>query len=159
MIRLGSQRIDIPAGANAYVTSDRYALPVDVDLLAVQPHAHNLARSIKGYAQLPDGRREWLIDIVDWDFRWQDVYRYAAPVHLPRGTVLEVQYTYDNPAPTREIRIGRRAESRSVRPVLPKWATSGSRCRRRATETAHCWTPITRRKCCAKILPATKRRC
>jgi tetratricopeptide (TPR) repeat protein len=96
MIRLGSQRIDIPAGAVAYGTSDRYVLPVDVDLLAVQPHAHNLARSIKGYAQLPDGRREWLIDISDWDFRWQDVYRYAAPVHLPRGTVLEMQYTYDN---------------------------------------------------------------
>jgi len=96
MIRLGSQRIDIPAGANAYVTSDRYVLPVDVELLAVQPHAHNLARSIKGYAQLPDGRREWLIDIPDWDFRWQDVYRYTAPVHLPRGTVLEMAYTYDN---------------------------------------------------------------
>jgi Flp pilus assembly protein TadD len=96
MIRLGSQRIDIPAGANAYVTSDQYVLPVDVELLAVQPHAHNLARSMKGYAQLPDGRREWLIDIPDWDFRWQDVYRYTVPVHLPRGTVLEMAYTYDN---------------------------------------------------------------
>jgi Flp pilus assembly protein TadD len=96
MIRLGSQRIDIPAGATAYVTSDRYVLPVDVELLAVQPHAHNLARAIKGYAHLPDGRREWLIDIADWDFRWQDVYRYVAPLRLPRGTVLEMEYTYDN---------------------------------------------------------------
>jgi Flp pilus assembly protein TadD len=78
------------------VTSDRYVLPVDVELLAVQPHAHNLARAIKGYAQLPNGRREWLIDIPDWDFRWQDVYRYAAPLRLPRGTVLEMEYTYDN---------------------------------------------------------------
>lgn len=96
MIRLGSQRIDIPAGARGYVTTDRYVLPVDVDLLAVQPHAHNLARSTKAFAVLPAGRREWLIDIIDWDFRWQDVYRYAAPVHLPRGTVLEMEYTYDN---------------------------------------------------------------
>ena len=96
MIRLGSQRIDIPAGAQAYVSADRYVLPVDVELLAVQPHAHNLARSIKGFARLPDGRREWLIDIPDWDFRWQDVYRYADPVRLPRGTVLEMEYTYDN---------------------------------------------------------------
>jgi Flp pilus assembly protein TadD len=96
MIRLGSQRIDIPANARAYTTSDQYVLPVAVDLLAVQPHAHNLARSMKAFARLPDGRRDWLIDIVDWDFRWQDVYRYAAPVHLPRGTVLEMEYTYDN---------------------------------------------------------------
>jgi len=96
MIRLGSQRIDIPANARGYTTSDRYLLPVAVDLLAVQPHAHNLARSMKAFARLPDGRRAWLIDIEDWDFRWQDVYRYAAPVHLPRGTALEMEYTYDN---------------------------------------------------------------
>jgi len=96
MIRLGSQRIDIPAGATAHTTSDRYVLPVDVELLAVQPHAHNLARSIRGYARLPDGRREWLIDIPDWDFRWQDVYRYATPMRLPRGTQLEMEFTYDN---------------------------------------------------------------
>ena len=96
MIRLGSQRIDIPPGVDHYVTTDRYVLPVDVRLLAVQPHAHHLARTMKGYARLPDGRREWLIDIADWDFRWQDVYRYAAPRRLPRGTILEMEYRYDN---------------------------------------------------------------
>ena len=119
MIRLGSQRIDIPAGVTAYSTSDRYVLPVDVDLLAVQPHAHNLARSIQASARMPDGRREWLIDIQDWDFRWQDVYRYRAPLHLPRGTVLEMQYTYDNSAanprnpnsPPRRVTFGQTSSS------------------------------------------------
>jgi Flp pilus assembly protein TadD len=119
MIRLGSQRIDIPAGANGYVTSDRYVLPVDVDLLAVQPHAHNLARAIKGYVRFPDGRRDWLIDIPDWDFRWQDVYRYAAPIHLPRGAALEMEYTYDNSAsnprnpnqPPRRVTFGQTSSS------------------------------------------------
>jgi tetratricopeptide (TPR) repeat protein len=114
MIRLGSQRIDIAAGAQAHVSADRYTLPVDVDLLAVQPHAHHLARSVQGYARLPDGRRESLIDIRDWDFRWQDVYRYTHPVRLPRGTVLEVAFTYDNSSanprnpnqPPRRVRFG-----------------------------------------------------
>jgi Flp pilus assembly protein TadD len=96
MIRLGSQRIDIPAGTPAYVSRDRYVLPVEVELLAVQPHAHHLARTMQAHARLPDGRREWLIDIADWDFRWQDVYRYASPIKLPRGTVIEMEYTYDN---------------------------------------------------------------
>jgi tetratricopeptide (TPR) repeat protein len=96
MLRLGSQRIDIPAGAAAYVSTDRYVLPVDVDVLAVQPHAHHLARSVQGYARRPDGGLEWLIDIPDWDFRWQDVYRYQKPVRLPRGAVLEMKFTYDN---------------------------------------------------------------
>jgi hypothetical protein len=85
MLRLGSQSLDIPAGVSSFVSEDRYVLPVDVDVLAVQPHAHNLARQIEGFVELPDGRTRWLIRITDWDFHWQDVYRYAEPVRLPRG--------------------------------------------------------------------------
>jgi tetratricopeptide (TPR) repeat protein len=96
MLRLSNQRLDIPAGESRYVSTDSYQLPVDVELLAVQPHAHNLARTVTGVAHLPDGRVERLIQINDWDFRWQDVYRYTRPVRLPRGTRIEMQYTYDN---------------------------------------------------------------
>lgn len=96
MLRLSNQRLDIPAGESRYVSTDHYELPVDAELLAVQPHAHNLARTVTGVARLPDGRVENLIQINDWDFRWQDVYRYARPVRLPRGTRIEMQYTYDN---------------------------------------------------------------
>ena len=31
-----------------------------------------------------------------WDFRWQDQYRYATPVFLPKGTTLSMHFTYDN---------------------------------------------------------------
>src|SRR5262249_30244439 len=54
-LRLGSETIDIPAGDRAHVITDRYVLPADVDLLAVQPHAHNLARRMEAHATLPDG--------------------------------------------------------------------------------------------------------
>jgi hypothetical protein len=95
-LRLGSETIDIPAGDPQYVVADRYTLPVDVDLFAVQPHAHNLARRMEATATLPDGTIRSLIDIRDWDFRWQDVYRYAAPIALPKGTTIAMRYTYDN---------------------------------------------------------------
>jgi Flp pilus assembly protein TadD len=97
-LRLGSETIDIPAGASSYVVEDRYVLPVDVDVIAVQPHAHNLARTMEATATTPDGKVEWLIAIDDWDFRWQDVYRYARPLSLPRGTTIAMRYTYDNSA-------------------------------------------------------------
>lgn len=97
-LRLGSETIDIPAGAADYAIADRYTLPVDVEVVAVQPHAHNLARRMEASAELPDGTKRWLIAIDDWDFRWQDVYRYAAPFVLPRGTRLSMRYTYDNSA-------------------------------------------------------------
>ena len=96
MLRLGRQNIDIPAGDANYVVTDRYTLPVDVDVEAVQPHAHYRARDIRGEARLPDGSTKALIDIADWDFRWQHVYRFVAPLRLPKGTTLSMRYTYDN---------------------------------------------------------------
>lgn len=97
-IRLGSETIEIPAGEREYVVTDRYVLPVDVDVLAIQPHAHNLARRMHADATLPDGSTRTLIDIDDWDFRWQDVYRYAQPLALPKGSTLAMRYVYDNSA-------------------------------------------------------------
>ena len=95
-LRLGSETIDIPAGARDYVVRDSYVLPIDVDVIAIQPHAHNLARTMEATATLPDGRRERLIAIADWDFRWQDVYRYRTPVRLPKGTTIAMRFVYDN---------------------------------------------------------------
>ena len=77
---------------------DSYVLPVDVELLAVQPHAHYRAREIRGVATLPDGSSRVVMDIRDWDFRWQHVYRHESPIALPKGTRLSMEYTYDNSA-------------------------------------------------------------
>jgi tetratricopeptide (TPR) repeat protein/mono/diheme cytochrome c family protein len=96
MLRLGVQSIDIAAGEKAYTINDSFALPVDVEVHAVQPHAHYRAREIRGVATLPDGSTRPLIYIKDWDFHWQHVYRYVAPLILPKGTTLSMQYTYDN---------------------------------------------------------------
>jgi len=95
-LRLGSETIDIPPNEHAYTIADRYTVPVDVDVLAIQPHAHNLARRMEAHATLPDGTTRPLIAIADWDFRWQDVYRFVSPVALPKGSTIAMQYTYDN---------------------------------------------------------------
>jgi len=98
ILRLGSQSIDIAPGERRYVIKDAYTLPVDVDVLAVQPHAHYRAREIKGIATLPDGSTRWMMHITDWDFRWQHVYREVSPIALPKDTVLSMEYTFDNSA-------------------------------------------------------------
>src|SRR5258706_1599689 len=97
-LRLGSETIDIAAGDREYTIADQYVLPVDVELMAIQPHAHNLARRMEASATFPDGATRPLIAIADWDFRWQDVYRYVQPVSLPKGTTIAMRYTYDNSA-------------------------------------------------------------
>ena len=101
MLRLGRQDIDIAAGQRDYVNADTYTLPVDVDALAVQPHAHFLAKEVRAWATLPGGAIVPLIYIKDWNFHWQDVYTYAQPLALPTGTVIEMRYTYDNSAANR----------------------------------------------------------
>ncbi|MXX37403.1 MAG: tetratricopeptide repeat protein [Gemmatimonadetes bacterium] len=98
MLRLGRKDIDIPAGASDHWIRDTYRLPVDVEVLTIYPHAHYLGREIRAYAELPDGEREWLIWIEDWDFSWQDDYRFSAPVFLPAGATLVMEYAYDNSA-------------------------------------------------------------
>lgn len=95
-INLNVFQIDIPAGNSNYVVEDKLVLPADVDLLSIYPHAHYLAKRMEGYALLPDGRRQELLLIRDWDFNWQGDFRYAKPMFLPRGTTVAMKFSYDN---------------------------------------------------------------
>jgi hypothetical protein len=97
-IPLGSNRIDIPPGDRAYAATDHFTVPVDVDVLAINPHAHYVCREMLGYAVLPDGTRRTLLRIPEWNFDWQQLYTYPAPIRLPAGTRIEMQFTYDNSA-------------------------------------------------------------
>jgi tetratricopeptide (TPR) repeat protein/mono/diheme cytochrome c family protein len=97
-LQLGSYTIDIPPGERDYVIEDRYALPVDVEVHTIYPHAHYLGKDLRAWAELPDGSRRELIWIPDWDFNWQSAYRYRTPVVLPRGTEIWMRYVYDNSA-------------------------------------------------------------
>ncbi len=96
MVRLNRQDLDIAAGERQFRTTDSFTLPVDVDLYTVQPHAHYLAREMRGTARLPDGTIKPLILIKAWDFDWQDVYHYESPLFLPSGSTLSMDFTYDN---------------------------------------------------------------
>ncbi len=97
-VPLGSNRIDIPAGANDYQIRDHFELPVPVTVVGIIPHAHYLCRDMKGWAVLPDGRTRRLLWINDWDFNWQEHYRYKDPFTLPAGTEVRMEFTYDNSA-------------------------------------------------------------
>lgn len=92
-VPLGTNAIDIPAGAAAYRVTDSFTLPVDVDVLGVIPHMHYVGKAVRGWA----GAR-LLVEIRDWDFNWQDRYWYRQPVRLKAGTRLTAEFIYDNSA-------------------------------------------------------------
>ncbi|HYK17413.1 MAG TPA: tetratricopeptide repeat protein [Bryobacteraceae bacterium] len=90
--------LDIPAGSAHFTVSDDFRLPMDVDVIAIYPHAHYLGKKLEAFATLPDSSRRELIRIRDWDPNWQDVYYYREPVSLPKGTLISMRYEYDNSA-------------------------------------------------------------
>ncbi len=126
LIRLTRQHLDIPAGEPRYVVTASFTLNAAVDVHTVQPHAHYLAREAKAMATLPDGRVTPLIVIRDWDFDWQGVFRFATPPRLPAGTVLSMEYVYDNSAanrrnphsPPRRVRYGQRTSDEMAELML-----------------------------------------
>ena len=110
--------IDIAPGDRDYVVTDNFRCPIDVEVLAVYPHAHYLGKRLEAYATLPDGSRKWLIRIPDWDLNWQGVFHYRKPVPLPRGSIITMSFHYDNSEgnvrnpskPPRRVRGGAQAD-------------------------------------------------
>ena len=97
-VGLASNAIDIPAGDPHYVVRARFTIPVAIDAVGVIPHAHFLCREMRGWAILPDGRKQWLLNLRDWDFNWQDQFQYAHPIRLPADSRIEMEFVYDNSA-------------------------------------------------------------
>lgn len=97
-ITLRSRQMNIAPGDAAYKVKDSQTTTIDMEAVGIIPHAHLLAKDIKCNATLPDGTVQPLIWIKDWDFNWQGSYQYAKPVKLPKGTKIEMEFTYDNSA-------------------------------------------------------------
>ncbi len=128
--------LHIPPGDRTFAVTDSLVLPVDVDLLAIYPHAHYLGKTINAWAVLPDGRRLSLIRIDDWDINWQAEYEYQHPVPLPKGTRVAMRITYDNSSdnlrnpnnPPKLVETGNRSRDEMGHvwlQVLPKHSQTG----------------------------------
>src|SRR5260370_16219592 len=89
-------QLDTPPGEKNFIVPDEFRLPAGAALLAIFPRAHYLGHDLQAFATFPDGTRKSLINIPNWNLNWQAVYRYAAPVNLPAGTVISMRYSYDN---------------------------------------------------------------
>ncbi len=111
---LCTDRIDIPPGEKRHMILLSTRLKANIHLYTVVPHAHYLCREFRLAATLPDATVQPLLWITDWDLDWQDQYRYARPVALPKGTILTLAAYFDNSAdnprnpnkPPRRVRYG-----------------------------------------------------
>lgn len=105
--------IRIPAGDSDYTA--RATLPVmdNITLLGVMPHMHLLGHDMTVTATLPDGQKQLLVSVPDWDFNWQTIYMYKDPIHLPKGSSIDLVAHYDNSADN--------ARNPNIPPKLVTW--------------------------------------
>jgi hypothetical protein len=77
--------------------------------IRIAPHMHQLGTQIGAELTHPDGTRVPLIQIDNWDFHWQGMYDYVAPVPLPYRSRLKATCVFDNTT-DRTVRWGESTE-------------------------------------------------
>ena len=92
--------LNIPAGAREYEREATFTASAtrDVMLYELNPHMHYRGKRFRFDALYPDGTSEILLNVPQYDFNWQSMYRLAQPKRLPAGTVIRARGAFDNSA-------------------------------------------------------------
>jgi hypothetical protein len=103
----------IPPGAAEYPVEAEATFSEDVKIWTLHPHMHLRGKDMTYVAIYPDGRRETVLRVPQYDFGWQTDYWLAEPLSLPKGSRLYVTAHFDNsaanrhnPDPTASVRWG-----------------------------------------------------
>ena len=103
----------IPPGADNHEVKACYTFSRDVEILTLLPHMHVRGKDMRYEAIYPDGRRETVLFVPNYNFNWQTLYKLEKPLTLPKGTKLLVTAHFDNseknkynPDPTKTVRFG-----------------------------------------------------
>jgi hypothetical protein len=115
---LSAPFLHIPAGESAFRVRGAIEVEQDCRLHALLPHLHALGKEVKVTLTPPGGRPRTLLEIKDWDWRWQETYFLEEPLALKAGTRLRVEAVYDNSAgnpanpsrPPRPVVFGEQAD-------------------------------------------------
>ena len=121
--------LDIPPNQVA-MTQNHYVMQAPARLENFQPHMHMRGKAMSLEAVYPDGRKEVLSAVNNFQWNWHVNYIYAdhAKPLLPKGTVLVFTAWHDNTAANRS------------NPDPRQWVGWGDRT---VDEMAHAWVDVT----------------
>ena len=88
--------LHIPAGDPDYRVDATMTINRDVTLWGMLPHTHVRGKRWSYEATFPDGRKETILSVPNYDFDWQTDYVFKRPLKLPKGTTLHAMAWYDN---------------------------------------------------------------
>ena len=93
---IGNRGFMLPAHRAGYRVGAGRMLEKDTYVANWWPHAHFRGVAARYTATYPDGRQELLLDVPHWEQGWQETYWYKEPKLLPKGTMIDVSFWYDN---------------------------------------------------------------
>ena len=126
---MGTGGVDIPPNTVA-VTEGFFPMRAAGRVESFQPHMHLRGKAMSMEAIYPDGKREILSHVGDFNFNWHNTYVYtdgAAPL-LPKGTMLKITAWHDN------------TQANRANPDPNVWVGYGDRT---VDEMAHAWVNVT----------------
>jgi mono/diheme cytochrome c family protein len=125
----GGRSLDIPP--NQVTTTESFVtLRENARIENFQAHMHLRGKGMSMEAIFPDGKRELLSQVTDFNFNWHNMYIYdddVAPL-LPKGTILHFLAWYDN------------TKTNKSNPDPDQWVGWGDRT---VDEMGHAWINIT----------------
>jgi len=114
----GNHLFLIPAGAADQMVTECHTFNQDIYITSLTPHMHFRGKSMRIVAAYPDGRKETLLYVPEYNFNWQITYRPVEPIHLPKGSRVEIEAHFDNsrnnplnPDPEKVVRWGSASEN------------------------------------------------
>lgn len=103
----------IPPGVSDHQVVGTAVIDDDSYLHSFAPHMHFRGKYIHFHAEYPDGQRENLLSIPNFQHNWQMVYSLREPFFLPAGTTIIAEGGFDNsalnplnPDPRQSVRWG-----------------------------------------------------
>jgi len=120
--------LDIPPNSVAY-TEGFTVLKENTMITNFQPHFHLRGKAMKVEAIKPDGGREIVSYVGNFNFNWMTNYIYeedASPI-FPKGTIIQVSAWYDNTTANKD------------NPDPEQWVGYGDRT---VDEMAHAWMNV-----------------
>jgi mono/diheme cytochrome c family protein len=123
-----TKMLDIPPNSIAH-TEGFTVLKENTMITNFQPHFHLRGKAMEVEAILPDGNRQTISYVGNFNFNWMTNYIYAddaAPV-FPKGTVIHVKAFYDNTTANKN------------NPDPEQWVGYGDRT---VDEMAHAWMNV-----------------
>lgn len=89
---------NIPPHSKSFEQTQSITLTREAELHSMLSHMHFRGKYMRFYANYPDGSREELLNIADYDYAWQLGYQLREPKLMPAGTVLTAVGAFDNSA-------------------------------------------------------------